>query len=152
MKQDFYLAFAQLHRTRVNNYFEAKTPLYKFISDFIYVNAYDASNQIFCRNSNKACQKINTFLECDFYSSELNGACYDSDGLMLGFSISTKPEAFDHLSFDLFIRPHNEYCAIAFEELQFNQPGKNPWSILCLELEAESTFGSLKRIPVASNP
>jgi len=150
-KDDFYKAFARLHWGRVNNYFEEAVPFDDFMDDFIYVNAFDASNKVFCQRSKAACQKINAFLDCDFYSAKMFDAFYDREGLAIGFFISIKPEYFESLCFELYMRLNKDLSAIGDEWQDFKVPEHKVWEILAIELEAESTFGSLKRIPVVTS-
>ena len=148
-KEDFYNAFARLHCGRLNNYLENQASLDRLLNRFIYVNTDNLFNDIFCGVSKNNCENIDAFLDCDLYSSEIIHMYFENGELMLVFTISINQDRFDSLSFNFRLNHHSELCAIEEEWLDFNGPEYKAWELLASELEAEFTFGSLKRIPVA---
>ena len=150
-KDDFYKAFARLHNARTNDYFETQVPLEDLLNDFTYVNTKNDRNDAFCLKSNTACQKINAFLDCDFYSSELLHVYLENRQIIMAFDIRIKAGSLIPLRFIFLLNTANDSAAIAAESLNFDGPEYNAWEILAFELEVESTIGSQKRFPAIAN-
>jgi hypothetical protein len=145
MKQEFFDRFAQLHRSRVNNYFATAVPFDEFINSFIYVNAYDEPDKSFWRYSKKSCEQLKKHLDCQFYGSELEYALYNGREFVLGFSITARSQISYELTFNFEIGLKSEYYDVDYEWVEIEGPDDNPWNEMLLDLEGESMFGTIKR-------
>jgi len=150
-KADFYKAFARLHNERISEYFETQVPFEDFINNFIYVNTKNDRNDSFCLTSNEAYQKLNAFLECDFYSSEILHVYFENRELIMAFDINIKAGQLIPLKFIFLLNTDSNSAGIAAEWADFDGSEYNVWEILAFGLEVESTIGSQKKFPTVAN-
>jgi hypothetical protein len=144
-KVQFYKAFAALHRSRLELFFEKVITKNKFITSLLFVSAEDLPDSDLITNANLACARLNEYFECDFYSSELISVEYSDGDFIFTFAINIGNNTSDEfvMEFDLIIYP-NDY-EINDENIEFAGNKKEFWINIQGKLNTESFFGKMTR-------
>lgn len=144
-KEEFYKGFASLHRSRIDAFFVKAMSKDEFISSLlcVFVEGLSISDEI--SSSGKACNEINSFLECELYRAELLGVSYTNGDFVYDFEIQIFND--DDVEFELtfFISNNSKDYEIKNEELYFSGEESYFWAMMNQRMKAESTFGTLKR-------
>jgi hypothetical protein len=144
-KDQFYKAFAALHRSRLELFFEKVITKNKFITSLLFVSVEDLPDSDLITNSNLSCARLNEYFECDFYSSELISVEYSDSDFIFTFAIDISKNTGDGfvMDFVLIIYP-NDY-EINDENIEFAGNEKEFWVNIQGKLNTESFFGKMTR-------
>ena len=142
MRNEFYKSFVKLHTNRIETFFEKEVSKNDFISDLIciFTEGLSASDPI--TKSISATNKLKTFLNCDLYRSELLSVSYANGDLKFSFEISIKLEYEEYFVF--YLDHFKEDYSIK-KEVDADVNDNEFWIEVTKKLNAESTFGTLKR-------
>jgi hypothetical protein len=143
-KVEFYKEFTDLHRSRIDAFFDKVMSKDDFISHLLCVFVEGLSVGDVLSSSGKACDKLNSFLKCEFYRAELIDISYVNGDFFYHFEIQVVSED-DELELTFYLSHDSTEYKVKDEDITFEGNESDVWKRFNQMLERESTFGTLKR-------
>jgi hypothetical protein len=143
MRNEFYESFVKLHTNRIESFFEKVISKNDFISDLICIFTEGVSVSDPIAKSISATNKLKNYLNCDLYSSELLTVDYKNGDLKFVFEIYIKLK--DEGNFVFYLHHFKDDYSIKNEEIESESDDDEFWEKVTKKLNAELTFGTLKR-------
>jgi hypothetical protein len=143
MRNEFYDSFVKLHTSRIETFFEKEVSKNDFISDLICIFTEGVSVSDPIAKSISTTNKLKTFLNCDLYKSELLSVSYSNGDLKFVFEIMIKLK--DEEYFVFYVHHFKDDYSIKNEEIESENDDEEFWEKVTRKLNAELTFGTIKR-------
>jgi hypothetical protein len=148
-EQQFWEAFFTLQKARIDAFFSEVVSKEEFITSLLAVFVEGMSVKDVIQSSTEVSQKLNEYLTCDLYSAELLGVKYTSKGFAYIFNIVLTVADITDLNghiiseFEVFLEQSDDHFSVDIERL--GAVDDEFWVSMTKEVEAEASFGTIKR-------
>lgn len=143
-KKAFYKAFASLHRSRIDAFFDKVMTKDDFISYLLCVFVETLSPGDLFSLSKGACGELNSFLECDLYTAELMDVSCENGDFRYDFLIEILGDG-DEIDLTFSLSNTAKDYEVVHEDIHFSGDKSKFWTKMNQRVAEESTFGTLKR-------